>query len=370
MSYSVEAENLTKRFGKTVAVDNVSFKISKGEFFCIIGPSGCGKTTTLRLVAGLIKPDSGKIYMNGVDYTNIPTHRRPLSMVFQTWALFPHMTVYENVEFGLKMRNVSEEDRKEAVKWALGLVKMEEFAHRKPRELSGGQQQRVAIARALVVRPEILLLDEPLGNLDFKLQLRLQEELKQIHRVTGVTFLYVTHDQRQAMALADTIMVMNMGIIEQMGSPIELYSSPNSVFVAKFVGESNILDGSVKAVEGGIAIVETQLGDFQLHDKNVKTGDRVWVFWRPEDTYIGRGAMEADYRFNGEVLDITTAGSVTNYKVSVGGQLLKATVKGLPMDGVESGSKIVVGCKVSGLKLIAKASSSGLADVERIILGE
>jgi len=370
MSYSVEAENLTKRFGKSVAVDNVSFKIRKGEFFCIIGPSGCGKTTTLRLVAGLIKPDSGKIYINGVDYTNVPTHKRPLSMVFQTWALFPHMTVYENVEFGLKMHNVGEAERREAIKWALGLVKMEDFAQRKPRELSGGQQQRVAIARALVVRPEILLLDEPLGNLDFKLQLRLQEELKQIHRVTGVTFLYVTHDQRQAMALGDTIMVMNMGIIEQMGSPIDLYSNPASVFVAKFVGESNILEGSVKAVENGVALVETPLGSFQLQDRNVGMGNRVWIFWRPEDTHIGASAKDADYRFNGEVLDITTAGSVTNYKISVGGHVLKATVKGLPLNGLETGSKIIVGCRRSGLKLITKASSSGLADVERIILGE
>ncbi|MEM4225440.1 MAG: ABC transporter ATP-binding protein [Nitrososphaerota archaeon] len=370
MSNSVEAENLTKRFGKTVAVNNVSFKIRKGEFFCIIGPSGCGKTTTLRLVAGLIRPDSGKIYINGVDYTNVPTHKRPLSMVFQTWALFPHMTVYENVEFGLKMRNLSEAERREAIKWALGLVKMEDFAHRKPRELSGGQQQRVGIARALVVRPEILLLDEPLGNLDFKLQLWLQEELKRIHKVTGVTFLYVTHDQRQAMAMGDTIMVMNMGVIEQMGTPIELYSNPSSVFVAKFVGESNILEGMVRAVEGGKALVETPLTNFHLPNNEVKTGDRVWVFWRPEDTYLGRDAESSEYKFNGEVVDVTTAGSVTNYKISVGGHLLKATVKGLPMDGVEAGSKILLGCKNSCLKLITKASSSGLADVERIILGE
>ena len=370
MSYSVEAENLVKRFGKTTAVDNISFKIRKGEFFCIIGPSGCGKTTTLRLVAGLIRPDSGKIYINGEDVTNVPTHKRPLSMVFQTWALFPHMTVYENVEFGLRMRNVPESERRNAIKWALGLVKMEEYANRKPRELSGGQQQRVAIARALVVRPEILLLDEPLGNLDFKLQLRLQEELKQIHRVTGVTFLYVTHDQRQAMALGDTIMVMNMGVIEQLGSPLELYSNPSSVFVAKFVGESNIVEGYVKAVEGGRTYVETPLGIFQLQDGSVKTGDRVWVFWRPESTLIGGESDKADIKIMGEVLDVTTAGSVTNYKVSVGGAVLKATVKGLPLDGIEIGSKIPLGCKNSSLKLISKVSSSGLVDVERIILGE
>ncbi|MCS7137688.1 MAG: ABC transporter ATP-binding protein [Candidatus Caldarchaeum sp.] len=359
-----------KKFGKTVAVNNVSFKIRKGEFFCIIGPSGCGKTTTLRLVAGLIRPDGGKLYINGVDYTNVPTYKRPIAMVFQTWALFPHMTVYENVEFGLKMRKISEAERKEAIKWALNLVKMEDYANRKPRELSGGQQQRVAIARALVVRPEILLLDEPLGNLDFKLQLRLQEELKQIHRVTGVTFLYVTHDQRQAMAMGTTIMVMNMGIIEQLGSPIELYSDPASVFVAKFVGESNILEGKIVAVENNRALVETPLATFQLPNKDAREGDRAWVFWRPEDTYLDRDAVGCDYRFQGEVQDVTTAGMATGYKVVVGKHLLKATVKGLPMNGIEPGSKILLGCKSSSLRLITRASSSGLADVERLILGE
>lgn len=370
MQYSVEVENLVKRFGKTVAVNDVSFKVEKGDFFCVIGPSGCGKTTLLRLIAGLITPESGKIYINGEDYSSVPTHRRPISMVFQTWALFPHMTVRENVEFGLRMHRVSEQERKERTDWALDLVRMRELAERKPRELSGGQQQRVAIARAIVIRPEILLLDEPLGNLDFKLQLRLQDELKQIHRATGITFMYVTHDQRQAMALGTKIMVMNAGVVEQIGSPVSVYSSPESVFVAKFVGESNIVGAEVQAVEAGLARVETPLGALNVRSPDARVGEKAWLFWRPEHSLIGRQDVKADFTFEGELLSVIPTGSVTTYRVDAAGYEIKVIYPGLPLNGLEPGMKVHVGFNSSDVKLLTRVTKLGIADVDRVILGE
>ncbi|MEM1773127.1 MAG: ABC transporter ATP-binding protein, partial [Desulfurococcaceae archaeon] len=228
-------ENISKYYGSVVAVDDVSLKIDKGEFFAILGPSGCGKTTTLRIIAGFEVPDKGKVYFDDDDVTFLKPYKRNTAMVFQNYALWPHMTVYENVAYGLKIKRkelgLSDEEIKKRVDWALELVKLKGFENRYPLQLSGGQQQRVALARALVVQPRVLLLDEPLSNLDAKLRIEMREELKRLQKSLGITTIYVTHDQLEAMSMSDRISVMNKGKVIQVGTPKELYYSPRSIFV-------------------------------------------------------------------------------------------------------------------------------------------
>ena len=241
----VELTNVTKRFGKVVAVDDISLKVKRGEFLTLLGPSGCGKTTTMRMIAGLEKPTTGVIHIREKDITFAPPYQRDASLMFQNYALFPHKTVFDNVAFGLKYGRVPKEERRKLVNEALELVHLPGIESRYPRQLSGGQQQRVALARALVVHPAVLLLDEPLSNLDRKLRERMQVELKQIQEQVGVTFIFVTHDQQEALTLSDRIAVMNQGVIEQMGTPLEIYEKPRSRFVAEFVGQSNLFEGRV-----------------------------------------------------------------------------------------------------------------------------
>ena len=369
MTHAVEVDGVSKKFGSLAAVNNVSFNIESGEFFCLIGPSGSGKTTTLRLLAGLVQPDSGRILIHGDDYTHVPTFKRPISMVFQTWALFPHLTVFDNVAFGLRMRNAPRQTIQEEVRKTLELVRMSEYANRKPRELSGGQQQRVGIARALVVRPDIILLDEPLGNLDFKLQLQLQEELSQMHRQLRITFVYVTHDQRQAMALGERVCVMNNGNIEQLDETAKVYSKPSNVFVARFVGESNIVEGSVKYSGGGKNTVETVLGSFVFDGGSFQREQRVWLFWRPENTLIASESASGDYAFEGVVSAIETSGQVTQYVVDVGGISIRAVKTGLPDPEIGEKAKVSVGVKRDQILLLDKPSVSETGQVERAVLG-
>ncbi|TLX98474.1 MAG: ABC transporter ATP-binding protein [Thaumarchaeota archaeon] len=369
MTHAVEVDGVSKKFGSLAAVNNVSFNIESGEFFCLIGPSGSGKTTTLRLLAGLVQPDSGRILIHGDDYTHVPTFKRPISMVFQTWALFPHLTVFDNVAFGLRMRNAPRQTIQEEVRKTLELVRMSEYANRKPRELSGGQQQRVGIARALVVRPDIILLDEPLGNLDFKLQLQLQEELSQMHRQLRITFVYVTHDQRQAMALGERVCVMNNGNIEQLDETAKVYSKPSNVFVARFVGESNIVEGSVKSSGGGKNTVETVLGSFVFDGGSFQREQRVWLFWRPENTLIASESASGDYAFEGVVSAIETSGQVTQYVVDVGGIPIRAVKTGLPDPEIGEKAKVSVGVKRDQILLLDTPSVSETGQVERAVLG-
>jgi ABC-type Fe3+/spermidine/putrescine transport system ATPase subunit len=240
---SLEVLEITKSYGKQKVLDKVNLKVERKEFFTILGPSGCGKTTLLHIIAGLVTPDSGKILFDGKDVTNEPPHKRDIGMVFQDLALFPHMTVAENIAFGLKLRNKSEQEIKARVKEMLELVRLNpsEVWNKYPAQLSGGQQQRVALARALAVEPRLLLLDEPLSHVDYKIKQELLAELRRIHKETGVTTLYVTHDQNEAMYLSDRIAVMNYGRIEQIGTPEELYNNPASLFVASFFGDANIM---------------------------------------------------------------------------------------------------------------------------------
>jgi spermidine/putrescine ABC transporter ATP-binding subunit len=243
---SIRLERVTKRFPGSVAVDGVDLAVEPGEFFSLLGPSGCGKTTTLRMIAGFEEPDEGRVVVGGRDLTHVPVHRRDMGMVFQSYALFPHRTVAENVAFGLRMRGVSKDQTAERVASALAQVKLEGYEHRRPAELSGGQQQRVALARAIVIRPPVLLCDEPLGALDRKLRQAMQVELKELQRALGVTLVFVTHDQEEALAMSDRIGVMNAGRLEQVGTPAEIYDRPLTRFVAEFIGESNLFEGEAQ----------------------------------------------------------------------------------------------------------------------------
>ena len=241
----IQLRGVVKRYGAQVALQGLDLEISDGEFFCLLGPSGCGKTTTLNLIGGFVAPTAGEIWIQDRRIDQLPPHKRPVNTVFQSYALFPHMNVRENVRFGLKMDKVANAESTERVEKALALVGLEQFADRMPAQLSGGQQQRVAVARALVKRPAVLLLDEPLGALDLKLRQRLQIELTQIHRDVGTTFVYVTHDQEEAMSMADRIAVMSDGRLEQLGTPTEIYKRPASRFVADFIGDSNFFSANV-----------------------------------------------------------------------------------------------------------------------------
>jgi len=256
----VELRQVSKVFGQDIAVQSINLEIKQGEFFSILGPSGCGKTTTLRLIAGFETPTRGEIWIQNQPMTQIPAYQRPVNTVFQSYALFGHMTVRDNVAFGLRVKRLSQREVQKRVQDALQLVKMTDFAQRFPQQLSGGQQQRVALARALVNRPAVLLLDEPLGALDLKLRKEMQMELSNLHQELGVTTVMVTHDQEEALSLSDRIAVMNAGTIEQIGTPTQIYDSPQTAFVADFIGDANLFQGRVMGSENSLALVVTSNG--------------------------------------------------------------------------------------------------------------
>jgi spermidine/putrescine transport system ATP-binding protein len=309
-------EGLTKRFGDTVAVRDVDLVIESGEFFSLLGPSGCGKTTTLRLLAGFEDPSSGRITLDGRDVTWESPLRRNVNMVFQSYALFPHMTAYENVGFGLRIRRVPKREIDARVREALEVVRMSDYANRRPSQLSGGQQQRVAVARALVMQPAAVLLDEPLGALDLKLRKEMQAELRHIHARTGMTFVYVTHDQEEAMAMSDRIAVMNGGVVEQVATPRDLYEHPASPFVAGFVGNSSSItvrsaveqDGAVIADMGadGRIVVDAKAAGGRRHFRLVLRPEKMSVCRAPSgtaDSFTRGTVIEAVYL--GEMMQFT-----------------------------------------------------------------
>jgi spermidine/putrescine transport system ATP-binding protein len=274
-------------FGDKAAVEGIDLEIGEGAFVVLLGPSGGGKTTLLNILGGFLEPTEGRVFIAGADVTDIPPARRPTTTVFQDYALFPHMTIAGNVGFGLRMRGVAGAERAERVARALDMVGLAHTAGRRAHELSGGQRQRVALARALVVEPSVLLLDEPLGALDMKLRRQMQEELKAIQRKVGTTFVHVTHDQEEAMAIADTIVVMNNGFIEDMGEPERVYLRPASRFTANFMGENNLVDGTVTASSGGRVTVETAIGVFTVEGE--AAGEAVALSARPEHLYLEGG---------------------------------------------------------------------------------
>ena len=310
--------NLVKSYGDFNAVDNVTLTIPEGSFFALLGPSGCGKTTTLRMIAGLEEPTSGSIYVGSTDITDMKPYKRPVNTVFQNYALFPHLSIFENVAFGLRRRGIK--DVKEAVDKVLNLVELPHLADRKPNQLSGGQQQRIALARAIVNRPALLLLDEPLGALDLKLRRQMQIELKWIQTEVGLTFVHVTHDQEEAMTMADTIAVMNEGKIEQMGSPTELYDNPKTTFVANFLGQSNLIKGVIEGDDGDNQVVNCHGVKWKLpKNRNHSKDSSVLLGIRPEKLRIfASGTSQSGNQFDGGVItDVSYIGVSTQYQVEM-----------------------------------------------------
>ena len=341
----IKIENLSKSFGEKVILDNINLDIKRGEFVTLLGPSGCGKTTLLRMLAGFMQPDSGTITMEEKDILSIPPHKRPLNTVFQRYALFPHLNVYENIAFGLKLKKVESKEIDKRVRKALKMVSMTDYEDRDVNSLSGGQQQRVAIARAIVNQPQVLLLDEPLAALDLKMRKDMQMELKQMHEALGITFIYVTHDQEEALTLSDTIVVMSEGKIQQIGTPIDIYNEPVNSFVADFIGESNILNGTmIKDKE-----VEFIGHKFECVDKGFGENTAVDVVIRPEDIYIVGNVENAD--FTGIVKSCTFKG--VHYEMFV------ETDKGFELmiqdyNAFEEGAKVGMFIKPSDIHVMRK----------------
>ena len=288
----VELKNVTKRFGDVVAVNNVSFTIEKGEFFSLLGPSGCGKTTILRMISGFEQPTEGDLLIGGDIVNLVPPFRRPTNLVFQHLSLFPHMTVSKNIGFGLEMKGVSKGQIKNEVEKMLELIQLGGYGRRRISQLSGGQQQRVAIARALINNPTVLLLDEPLGALDLKLRNQMQLELKRIQREVGTTFIYVTHDQGEALTMSDRIAVMNNGVVEQIGKSDDIYENPKTVFVANFIGETNLIEGEVTETNGTTGVLSFNDLTMQIRFKeSVSRGQKAFVSVRPEKIMIDETAL-------------------------------------------------------------------------------
>ncbi|WP_163270132.1 ABC transporter ATP-binding protein [Chelativorans alearense] len=324
----IRFENVTKRFGDFTAVDDLSLTIYEREFFALLGASGCGKTTLLRMLGGFEQPTSGRIFLDGQDMKGIPPYRRPVNMMFQSYALFPHMTVETNVAFGLKQDGMPKPQIAERVARMLKLVKLEPFAKRKPHQLSGGQRQRVALARSLAKRPKVLLLDEPLGALDKKLREETQFELMDLQCELGLTFVVVTHDQEEAMTMADRIAIMDKGKVLQVATPAEVYEAPSCRFVADFVGSINTFEGSVTKAGSAARIRDRSGAEFSVADAGAAVaGDTVWLAVRPEKLRISRERpADAENALDGEIWDIAYLGDMTVYNVKLDdGRVVKAS---------------------------------------------
>jgi spermidine/putrescine transport system ATP-binding protein len=342
----IKLEQLTKRYGEVTAVDAIDVHIPPGEFFTLLGPSGCGKTTTLRLVAGFERPDGGRILLDDQDMGQTPPHQRRVNTVFQSYALFPHRSVADNVAFGLRYRRLTKEDARRRVAEAIALVRLDGLERRRPNQLSGGQQQRVALARALVLEPPVLLLDEPLGALDARLRLDLQVELKGIQEQLGVTFIYVTHDQDEALTMSDRVAVMNQGVIEQSGEPRELYEAPGSAFVANFLGSSNLIE--ISRQNGAL-----HLGRFPLQADG---GDGELAMIRPENVRLEEHGSGGENRIPGMVEEVVYMGFHQEVRVRLAsGDLLKADV---PNDDAhreyEQGDAVAVHLPARHLRVLPK----------------
>ncbi|HSB80433.1 MAG TPA: ABC transporter ATP-binding protein [Candidatus Methylomirabilis sp.] len=318
-------DGLTKRYGALTAVDNVSAAIHRGELVSFVGPSGCGKTTLLRLIGGFLRPDAGSIVLDGENITALPPNRRPTAMVFQNYALFPHLTVAQNIGYALAIRKRPRAEIARRVEELLVLVQLQGINDRRPVELSGGQQQRVALARALSLQPKVLLLDEPLSNLDANLRVQMRAEITRLQRDLQQTVVFVTHDQEEAMSISDRIMVMNQGRILQTGTPTEIYERPATEFVARFVGVVNFLDGSLRAGASGSTTVATRLGPLAIRSANGRfgPGDRVFLVVRPEAVRLGPyEETVGPNRLPGTIESAVYTGSLVRYTVNVGGTRL------------------------------------------------
>ncbi len=327
---------------EVTAVNDVNLEIAKGELVTLLGPSGCGKTTTLRMIAGFEFPSSGEIILDGEKINTLPPHKRDMSMVFQSYAIFPHLTVFENIAYGLNVKKMSKKEIQKKVDWVLGLVHLEGFGSRSPGQLSGGQQQRVALARALVMEPKVLLMDEPLSNLDAKLREEMRTEIRRIQKTLNITSVYVTHDQIEAMTLSDKIVVMNQGIIEQIGKPVEIYRFPNSKFVANFIGRANFIDARVVSQKTNELVAEVMGKKLRLAGSKLKfaAGDAICLIIRPEMMRIKKsGEM-----FEGIIRRAVYLGDCIEYDIEIAGNLLTG-VENDPniLEMFPEGEKVTVG---------------------------
>jgi len=345
----IKLKNISISFDEEQIINNMNLYIRDKEFITFLGPSGCGKTTTLRIIAGFLQPDSGEVIFDGKVINDVPPHKRQLNTIFQRYALFPHLNVYENIAFGLRLQKKPEKEIKETVTEMLSLVNLKGFERRNISSLSGGQQQRVAIARALAVKPKILLLDEPLGALDLKLRKDMQVELKNIQKRLGITFIYVTHDQEEALSMSDTIVVMNGGKIQQIGTPLDIYNEPKNAFVADFIGESNIIEGVMRADFW----VEMAGNKFKCLDKGFGVDEEVDVVVRPEDVDIVKAE---DGMISGKVTSITFKG--VHYEIIVEIKGFKWMIQST--DYQEVGSTIGLVIEPDAIHIMKKSEYSGL----------
>ena len=345
----IDLKNISVAFGNNQVLKNLNLYIRDKEFITLLGPSGCGKTTTLRIIAGFVEPDEGEIIFEGKKINSVPPHKRQVNTIFQRYALFPHLNVYENVAFGLRIKKVPEKQIKETVEEMLALVNLTGFNKRNINSLSGGQQQRVAIARALAVKPRVLLLDEPLGALDLKLRKDMQAELKNIQQRLGITFIYVTHDQEEALSMSDTVVVMDNGVIQQIGTPLDIYNEPKNAFVADFIGESNILDG----VMLDDCLVEFSGHRFECLDKGFAKNEAVDVVVRPEDVDV---VAPENGMLCGVVTSVTFKGVHFEIIVDIGGfkWMIQTT------DYQAEGSKIGLFIEPDAIHIMKKSEYSGI----------
>jgi spermidine/putrescine transport system ATP-binding protein len=321
-SSAVEIANMTRRFGDVDALREVTLCVERGEFFSLLGPSGCGKTTLLRIIAGLDFPDTGSLRLGGKEALAIPAHQRAVNTVFQSYALFPHLNVWDNVAFGLRMKRIPRGEMEQRVRAVMELARIPELAERRPAQISGGQRQRVALARALVNEPEVLLLDEPLGALDLKLRKELQQELRALQRRAGLAFIYVTHDQDEALSMSDRIAVMNEGRLVQIGTAADLYERPRTRFAAQFLGGCNLLRATVRRRDGNEMVAVTAMGELRLQSSDSRSEFTVAI--RPEKISITNSSITN--QFTGVVAETTYAGAETHCSVRVGNETLRVVV--------------------------------------------
>ena len=346
-----------KKYDAVVALGGVSLRIAEGQLFGLLGPSGSGKTTLLRAIAGFVSLDSGSVLIDGQDISGVPVHARNIGMMFQNYALFPHMSVAENVAFGLEVRNLPKPEVQERVKAALAMVRLTGLEARRPKQLSGGQQQRVALARALVTRPKVLLLDEPLGALDKHLRQEMQIELRRIQRAVGITTIFVTHDQEEALTLSDRIAIFEAGCIVQEGPPMEVYERPRSKFAAGFLGEANFLTGTIEAISGGRAQVALDLGGkAQCQVPGAAAGQRVTLALRPEKIHFeiaGPGAEMGVNTLRGQVTDVVFSGNSTTYHIAVDEQVMTLFRQNLTGSAIAPGAEVVLSWSGDHLVVVA-----------------
>jgi ABC-type Fe3+/spermidine/putrescine transport system ATPase subunit len=369
----LESKNLTKWYGKEVlALNEISFEVDEGDFFVIIGPSGCGKSTLLKVIAGLLDYNAGELFIKGTDVKQIPPHKRDISMMLENYALFPHMSVFNNISFGLKMLGKDRSTFDKDVKDSLKLVGMEGYENRSPLELSGGQRQRVALARALVVNPGVLLLDEPLSHVDYRLQRKLMEELKLLHQRLGTTFILTTHVQEHGLSLAETLMVMNTGVIEQIGKPNEIYTRPQTVFAARFVGDINLFSGEVSGKQGGVYAVKTALGELKVAAAAGKdyTGHKLAYGVRPEAIVVGEEALKCENHVQAKGINSYYFGNAVECVFEMtGGLTMKATMTPEVAPTLMHGGA-VLGWSARDSMLIEKPSVIEGLNIEEVIYGK